>query len=337
MARGKGFEPLRPKGHWITRNSRVQRVTALPTPLAEKNYLSPFINIIFRILIGETQMTPDKEILEVQRKYRIVGRTESIALCLAADKARKHLLIEGQVGVGKTTLAKAVADYLKRPLHRIDGDERFTSSKLVGWFDPPIVLKNGYIRDAFIPGVLVEAMESGGVLFINELNRMPEATQNTLLPVMDESLLQVPKLGTIQARNGFRIIATQNPEASVGVTSLGEALRDRFVWLSLDYHSESEENEIVKINTEIKDETIHKIAVSITRATRDYPSIKRGASVRGAIDLASLFFQMTKLERGSWEKAAVMALVPKIKLQDNIQKSAEEVITELVRSVMGNF
>ena len=59
--------------------------------------------------------------------------------------------------------------------------------------------------------------------------------------------------------------------------------------------------------------------------------------VRICIDLASLFFQMTKLGRESWEKAAVMALVPKIQLQDNVQKSAEEVIIELVRSVLGNF
>ncbi|MFX1474891.1 MAG: AAA family ATPase [Promethearchaeota archaeon] len=282
-------------------------------------------------------MKPDKDIIEVQRKYRIVGRTEAIAQCLAADKARKHLLIEGQVGVGKTTLAKAVADYLRRPLHRVDGDERFTSSKLVGWFDPPIVLKNGYTRDAFIPGALVEAMESGGILFINELNRMPEATQNTLLPVMDESLLQVPKLDTIEAQNGFRIIATQNPEASVGVTRLGEALRDRFVWLILDYHTESEEKEIVQINTEIEDEKIRDIAVAITRATRDYPSIKRGASVRGAIDLASLFHQLSELGRSDWEEAAVMALVPKIQLHDNTQKTPQQIIIDLVRSVMGNF
>ncbi len=334
MARGKGFEPLRPLGHWITRGSRVQRVTALPTPQAEKNYLSPFINVLFRNFNGEIQMKPDKEVIEVQRKYRIVGRTEAIAQCLAADRARKHLLIEGQVGVGKTTLARAVADYLRRSLHRVDGDERFTSAKLVGWFDPPIVLKNGYNRDSFIPGALVEAMESDGVLFINELNRMPEATQNTLLPVMDEALLQVPKLGTIQAKRGFRIIATQNPEASVGVTRLGEALRDRFVWLSLDYHSESEEKEIVHINTEIEDEKIQNIAVAINRATRDYPSIKR---VRGAIDMASLFLQLTKFGRSNWEEAAVMALVPKIKLHDNTQKTPKEVIIDLVRSVLGNF
>ena len=72
MARGKGFEPLRPLGHWITRGSRVQRVTALPTPQAEKNYLSPFINVLFRNFDGEIQMKPDKEVIEVANEKELV-------------------------------------------------------------------------------------------------------------------------------------------------------------------------------------------------------------------------------------------------------------------------
>jgi MoxR-like ATPase len=278
-----------------------------------------------------------KAVNEIQRKYKIIGRQEAIAQSLASDKADKHMLIEGPVGVGKTTLASAIADYLGRTFLRVDGDERYTSVKLVGWFDPPVVLKFGYIRDTFVPGPLIETMESGGVLFINEINRMPEATQNTFLPVMDEGRLHVPKLGTIHAKSGFRIIATQNPEASVGVTPLGEALRDRYVWLHLDYHNESEEKEIVHVNTGIKDEDIVSTAVAITRATRDYPDIRRGASVRGAIDSASLFKQLAGDGHKTWEEAAIMSLVPKIELNDNVQKSSVEVIKTLVKSVLANF
>lgn len=278
-----------------------------------------------------------KVITGIQRKYKIVGRQEAIEQCLASDKAGKHILIEGPVGVGKTTLASAIANYLGRSFFRVDGDERYTSAKLVGWFDPPVVLKNGYTRETFVPGPLVETMETGGVLFINEINRMPEATQNTLLPIMDEGRLHVPKLGTIHAESGFRIIATQNPEASVGVTPLGEALRDRYVWLHLDFHTEAEEREIVSINTGIKDETMVSTAVAITRETRDYPDIRRGASVRGAIDTASLYYQFSGDGRQIWEKAAIMSLVPKIELHDNVQKSPVEVIKILVKNVLANF
>ena len=278
-----------------------------------------------------------KEAGGLQRKYDVIGRLEKIAQCLAADRAGKHLLIEGPVGVGKTTLATAISRYLGRPFFRVDGDERYTSSKLVGWFDPPVVLKRGYVRDAFVPGQLTEAMEGGGILFINEINRMPEATQNTLLPVMDEGILHIPKLGTITAADGFRIIATQNPAASIGVTPLGEALRDRYVWLELDYHTEPEEQQIVRLNTGIQDEAIIKGAVAITRSTRDYADIRRGASVRGAIDIASLYEQLPQGDYDQWEQAAVMALVPKIELHDNVQRTSEEVIRTLVKAVLGNF
>jgi MoxR-like ATPase len=220
---------------------------------------------------------------------------------------------------------------------RVDGDERYTSAKLVGWFDPPIVLKQGYTRDSFVAGPLMETMEVGGVLFINELNRMPEATQNTLLPVMDEGRLHVPKLGTIRAQNGFRIIATQNPEASVGVTPLGEALRDRFVWLLLEYHSEEEERQITKLNTKVTDEDIINTAVAITRATRDHADIRRGSSVRGAIDIASLYQQLGTNSSQTWEQASIMALVTKIELHDNVQKSPIDVIRNIVRTVLANF
>ncbi|MFX0169320.1 MAG: AAA family ATPase [Candidatus Hodarchaeota archaeon] len=282
-------------------------------------------------------MVSSKDVAAIQHKYKIIGRKELITQCLASDNAGKHILIEGPVGVGKTTIASAFADFLGRSLLRVDGDERYTSAKLVGWFDPPVVLKHGYTRESFIPGPLVETMESGGVLFINEINRMPEATQNTLLPVMDEGRLHVPKLGTINSKNGFRIIATQNPEASVGVTPLGEALRDRYIWLHLDYHSEPEEQEIVKINTGINDESIVDTAVAITRATRDYIDVRRGASVRGAIDMASLYVELPGEGKSVWEQAAIMSLVPKIELHDNVQKSASDVIKIIVKSVLANF
>jgi MoxR-like ATPase len=282
-------------------------------------------------------MVLSKDVKTIQRKYKIIGRQDLITQCLAADKADKHMLIEGQVGVGKTTIASAITNFLGRSFFRVDGDERYTSAKIVGWFDPPVVLKNGYTRDTFVPGPLVETMETGGVLFINEINRMPEATQNTLLPVMDEGQLHVPKLGTINAKNGFRIIATQNPEASVGVTPLGEALRDRYVWLYLDYHTEAEEKEIVHINTRVEDKEIVELAVAITRATRDYTDIRRGASVRGAIDITSLYTQLPGEGYKVWEQAAIMSLVPKIELHDDTQKSSTEVIKTLVKAVLANF
>ncbi|MFQ5712273.1 MAG: AAA family ATPase, partial [Candidatus Geothermarchaeales archaeon] len=167
-----------------------------------------------------------KAVETIKKQFRVVGRDEELRRVLIAVMRSKHVLLEGPVGVGKTTIALAVAKFLDRPTYRVDSDERYTEHKLVGWFDPPRVLSKGYTREAFIPGPLTESMLNGGVLFINELNRMPEGTQNVLLPAMDERKIVIPKIGVVEAKPGFAVIATQNPEEFVGTSRLSEALKD---------------------------------------------------------------------------------------------------------------
>ncbi|HIJ17402.1 MAG TPA: MoxR family ATPase, partial [Thermoplasmata archaeon] len=228
------------------------------------------------------------EVAEVQRVYGIVGRVRELEKALASVRSRKHLMIEGPVGVGKTVLATAVAKHLGVRVFRVDGDERYTEQKLSGWFDPPVVMQKGYVRDAFVPGPLMDAMQSGGVLFINELNRMPEGVQNILLPAMDEGMIEVPKVGTIRAEPGFVIIATQNPREFVATTALSEALSDRFELLLIDYQSEAEEVEIVSRKLPDAGYELVFRCVWIARRTRTHPNVRRGASIRAAMSMAEL-------------------------------------------------
>jgi MoxR-like ATPase len=152
------------------------------------------------------------EVKKIQENYQIIGRDDEIISALTAAHASKHILFEGGVGVGKTVIATALAKYFDQDFNRIDGDERYTEHKLIGWFDPPLVMSKGYSWDTFIPGPLTEAMMDGAFFFINELNRMPEGTQNVLLSAMDEGQIIIPKIGTIKSKSKFLIIATQNPE-----------------------------------------------------------------------------------------------------------------------------
>ena len=92
-----------------------------------------------------------------------------------------------------------MASHLERTFVRIDGDERYTEQKLSGWFDPPLVLSGGYTEDSFIQGPLSTAMREGSILLINELNRMPEGTQNVLLTAIDEKTIFIPKYGKVTA------------------------------------------------------------------------------------------------------------------------------------------
>jgi MoxR-like ATPase len=151
-----------------------------------------------------------------------------------------------------------------------------------------MVMNKGYHREAFVPGPLANAMEAGAVLFINELNRMPEGVQNVLLPAMDEGILHVPQFGTIKAHRGFQVIATQNPREFVATSQLSEALLDRLEWVPLGYQSFDEEKIIVTSKSAFKREPFVTQAVEIVRLTRNHPAIRRGASVRATTAILSI-------------------------------------------------
>jgi len=276
--------------------------------------------------------TIEEMIEEIQEQYNIVGRNVELRKGLAAKLANRHILLEGDVGVGKTTLAHAIASYFTQNLERVDGDERYSSSKLVGHFDPPMVIEKGYSWDSFVTGPLTKAMQQGSILFLNELNRMPEGTQNVLLGAMDEGIIIIPKLGDVVAKEGFFIISAMNPAELVATTPLSEALRDRFVWIRLQYQPEEEEENIVRVRTGIKDDKIIKMAVRIVRQTRDWPDLRRGSSIRGAIDLASIIRFLEVNEMESWIDSAIMALATKIELEDGVESQIEDVIKSIVIS-----
>lgn len=279
-----------------------------------------------------------RAVKEIQEKYKVIGRTEELRQIVLAHSVGKNILIEGEVGVGKTTLARAIASFFDADFYRVDCSEELLPHNLVGYFDPPLVISQGYTEDSYKYGPLALAMLNGGCLFINEINRMPESTQNSLLTSLDEGILEIPKLKTIKAHKDFFVVATQNPKAHVGVTVLGEALIDRFIWIFLNYQSPEEEISIIKqeanLNGGIGDK-IAKISQNIIQVTRESTSIRRGSSIRGAIDLATLINQYdNNSSTKNWVEAAVMALYNKIELEDGLTQSKKEIITNIVLAVL---
>lgn len=275
-----------------------------------------------------------------------IGREHEKSLLLACLRAGRHVLLEGPVGVGKTHLASQVAKDLGRPVFRVDGDARMGEQKLTGWFDPPSVLKNGFQPESFMQGPLVAAMRAGGILFLNELNRLPEGTQNVLLPSLDEKRLLVPKLGEVFAEPGFVVIATQNPKEFIATSALSEALLDRFELILVDYQSEPEEIEIVtehlkRHNSNLKSplkndvlESIARAATLVCRKTRGHPKVRRGASIRAALSIADLTAEL--LRTSSFEEAFShalrLALPNRIELQRDLETptSMQEIWNELI-------
>ncbi len=273
-----------------------------------------------------TDLSHNSSHLSKHSSLELVGRSHEVLQIRACLRAHRNILLEGPVGVGKTHLALAVTSELGSQVFRVDGDNRYSEQKLSGWFDPPSVIKNGFTVDTFMPGPLVEAMQKGGVLFINELNRLPEGVQNVLLPAIDERMIVVPRLGEIRAAPGFKVIATQNPKEFVATSHLSEAILDRFELVVLDYQSEEEEIRIVgdrlRVSSPALDSTLgHRLTVSavlLTRLTRSHARIRRGASVRAALsiaEIASVMIQEGMIFSDAFLSATLLALPTRIEIE----------------------
>jgi MoxR-like ATPase len=275
---------------------------------------------------------------------KLVGREPEVAKLKTCLRAGRNALLEGPVGVGKTHLALAVTGSIKRPVFRVDGDSRYSEQKLTGWFDPPAVIQKGFSKESFIPGPLVEAMTQGGVLFINELNRLPEGVQNVLLTAIDERILMIPRLGQVQAVPGFAVVATQNPKEFVATSHLSEAILDRFELVVIDYQPEEEEISIVELGLERlgaqgkADPGLPLLAVRIARLTRSHPRIKRGASVRAAqsvAELAAVFLAQGEEFPRAVLEAVLMALPTRIEIEReaDAEGSAHDEVVALLQEL----
>src|SRR6476646_3189117 len=138
-------------------------------------------------------------------RARVVGRERELDLVLAAVAAGRDILLEGPPGTSKSTLLRAITSEWGIPLVFVEGNAELTPAKLVGHHNPARVLREDYSPDNFVPGPLVAAMQRGGFLYIEELNRAPDDTLNALLTAMAEREIEIPRVGRIRAEPSFRI------------------------------------------------------------------------------------------------------------------------------------
>jgi MoxR-like ATPase len=226
---------------------------------------------------------------------RVVGRERELDLLLAAVAAGRDVLLEGPPGTSKSTILAAITAEWDVPMVFVEGNADLTPTRLVGHHSPARVLREDYSPETFVPGPLLEAMRSGGFLYVEEFNRAPEDTLNTLLTAMAERRIAVPRVGTVEAASSFRVVATMNPYDTIGTTRLSTSVSDRLCRLAVDYQDASSERAIVAARTDLDEPRLVADAVALTRATRGHEAIRQGSSVRGAIDLALVVDRLARL------------------------------------------
>jgi MoxR-like ATPase len=271
----------------------------------------------------------------------VVGRARELELLVAALDAGAHVLLEGPPGTGKTTLLRSVAAEEKTDFVFVEGNAELTPARLVGHFDPALVLERGYGPETFVDGPLAEALRTGALLYVEETNRIPEETLNVLITVMSEGELTVPRYGRIVAAEGFRLVAAMNPFDAVGTARISSAIYDRVCRITMGYQDAADEFDIVKLRAPAGSAVWRAKVVDLVRRTREHAEIRVGSSVRGAIDMSRLADALARrrgLDAENWHvglDAALVALSGRIRLAESTGRVAEDVVRELYVAVFG--
>jgi MoxR-like ATPase len=289
----------------------------------------------------QTTIGPDERRNEVTQAGRqdieaaVIGRHRELRLVLAAVTAGRDILLEGPPGTSKSTILRAITAHWGVPFMLVEGNAELTPARLVGHHNPARVLREDYSDDNFVPGPLVEAMRTGGFIYIEELNRAPEDTLNVLLAAMAEREVMVPRAGRVVALPTFRVLASMNPYDNIGTGRISDSVYDRWCRLAIGYQDADTEVQIVCARTGCTDARLIEDGVAITRATRTHPDLRRGSSVRGAIDLVAIAAELAITEQERYQvvlDAALLALSARVAVDDATGLSPEAVIEEICQN-----
>ena len=246
-------------------------------------------------------MTAPSSVEDVATGLRAAGYLPGQSTALVsylATKLGKPILVEGPAGVGKTELAKALAQYLDRTLIRLQCYEGLDEAKALyewnyrkqllriqaeaegaGWQE----VQDDIFGEEFLlsrPLLQAIAAEEPVVLLIDEIDKTDQEFEAMLLELLSDFQISIPELGRIEARTHPVVVLTSN-----NTRELTEALKRRCLYLWLDYPTVERELEIVRLHAPDIDEKMARRLVEVVHMVRSL-DLKKPPSIAESIDWA---------------------------------------------------
>ena len=254
-----------------------------------------------------------------------------------ADRLEKPVLVEGPAGVGKTELAKGIAEVTGARLIRLQCYEGLDEAKaLYEWNYKKQLLRiqvdkghdsewedvesDIFSEPFLLTRPLLEAIRSEEpvVLLIDEVDRVEIETEALLLEVLSDFQVSIPELGTIVGRQRPLVVLTSN-----NTRELSEALKRRCLFLHIDYPDIEREKEIVRVRVpEIDVELAEQIA-RVVRSIREL-DIKKAPSISETIDWARTLVYLGRSEISPEVIGETLHVL--LKYQSDIAKARKELV-----------